>query len=883
MLKNIFLILLFTSSYSQTVIKGFVGDKDSMPLFFSSVTLKPENSQLIISFCQTDEKGYYQLNTNRVGNYILCFSALNYNTFSIPVELSNNQTIEKNVILTYNPIELKEVIIESKKALTVKKDTIVFNAKSFSNGSEQVVEDLLKKIPGLTITSNGTIKVGNQEIEKIMIDGDDFFEKGYKLLSKNMSAKQISKIELYQNYSNNKHLKGIESSDKVALNLKLNDNAKRQWFGNMSLGYGLVSENRYEIKSNLMNFGKNIKYYFLTNSNNTGLDATGDIENLIRPFNSDGISSIGDNQNANSILGLNVDVLNFKLERVNLNNDQMLSLNSIFTISTKIKLKTLGFFNANENNYFRNTFQSFSIGNDSFENNELFLGKKNKNTSFGKLDLSYDILKTKTFEYTVKFNSTNEKNKNDLNFNNNLFNEKLQSNNQLFDQKVVFTNKFKSNKVMLLSARYIDEKTPQIYQSNQFKFQNLFNDNANNIQQTSQNKMKFAGFDAHLLDRKKNNDLLEIQFGNQFRNDILQSNFILKSNDATIIEPIYYQNKQDYSTNDLYLNSKYRFKFKKISLLTQADFHHLFNKLESFENSKNQNAFYINPKLGFEWQLNNKNKLQTSYSLTKTNASILDVYNNYILTNFRSFEKGTGNFNQLEANSILLNYTYGNWGDKFFANTFILFSNNHDFISTNTFVTQNYYQSEKIVIKDRKFFTFSSNIDRYFKTISSNLKLNFGGSSSNYKNIINNSDLREVKSNTLNYGFELHSGFRGFFNYHFGTKWDYTEIKTTLKNSFTNNMTFLDLSFVMSKKVNFKIQTERYYFGNLEKQNNKYYFVDLEARYNVKDNNLAFSVSGNNLLNTETYRNYSISDISVTKTEYKLQPRYILLKMEFRF
>ena len=179
--------------------------------------------------------------------------------------------------------------------------------------------------------------------------------------------------------------------------------------------------------------------------------------------------------------------------------------------------------------------------------------------------------------------------------------------------------------------------------------------------------------------------------------------------------------------------------------------------------------------------------------------------------------------------------------------------------------------------------TFSSNIDRYCKTISSNLKLNFGGSSSNYKNIINNSALREVKINTLNYGFELHSGFRGFFNFHLGTKWDYTEIKSTSKNSFTDNMTFLDLSLVINKKVNFKIQTERYYFGNLEKQNNKYYFVDIEARYNVKDNKLAFSISGNNLLNTETYRNYSINDISITKTEYKLQPRYILLKIEFRF
>ena len=65
-----------------------------------------------------------------------------------------------------------------------------------------------------------------------------------------------------QNYSNNKHLKGIENSEKVALNLTLKEDAKRIWFGNAFGGYGLVSENRYEFRANLMNFGKKSKHYF---------------------------------------------------------------------------------------------------------------------------------------------------------------------------------------------------------------------------------------------------------------------------------------------------------------------------------------------------------------------------------------------------------------------------------------------------------------------------------------------------------------------------------------------------------------------------------------------------------------------------------------------
>lgn len=811
-------------------------------------------------------------------------SALNYQPIFIPTEqIEVTEKIEKNIALIYKPIELKQVIIASERPITIKKDTVIFLVKSFLQGNEQVVEDLLKKIPGLNVTSDGTIKVGNQEVEKIMIDGDDFFERGYKLLTKNMPVNPIEKVELYQHYSNNKHLKGIENSEKIALNLKLKDNAKRVWFGNIQSGYGLASENRYEFRGNLMNFGNKAKHYILTNLNNIGFDATGDINYLIRPFRFNEPASIGDNQTANSILGLQTEIPNLKQKRINFNNAEMVSLNSIYTISPKTKLKVIGFFDSDENDFFKNSFQSFTVGNVNFKNTEGIVGRKTKITGFGKIDLTHDISKTKTVEYTGKFNKTDERNRSDLNFNGDNINEKLQSNNQLFDQKLVLTNKFKENKVVLISGRYINEKTPQWYSVNQFIYQDLFNQNANNIAQTSENKMQFAGFEGHLLDRKKDGDLLEIQFGNQFRKDDLISNLQLKSNETLISEPSDYQNQFSYCTNDFYLIVKYRFKFNKIKVLTQADFHQLFNKMESFEKSEKENPFFINPNLGLEWEISSKNKIITSYSLNKTNATILDVYDKAIHTGFRSFSKGMGAFNQLDASSMLLNYTFGSWGDKFFANTFLLYSKNHNFFSTNTLVNQNYSQSEKIIIKDRDFLTVSSNIDRYFKSIASNLKLTFGGSKSNYKNIVNNSDLREVRNNSLNYGFELRSGFRGFFNYHIGSKWNYNEVKTTVTNSFNENMSFLDLSFMMSEKFNFQIQVERYYFGNLDKQYSKYYFMDLDMKYIVKENKLTFSLSGQNLFNTETFRNYSINDISVSKTEYKLQPRYVLIKMDFRF
>lgn len=122
----------------------------------------------------------------------------------------------------------------------------------------------------------------------------------------------------------------------------------------------------------------------------------------------------------------------------------------------------------------------------------------------------------------------------------------------------------------------------------------------------------------------------------------------------------------------------------------------------------------------------------------------------------------------------------------------------------------------------------------------------------------------------------------GIFNFHIGTKWTRNDIKTKLKNSFTDNSSFADLSFIFSKKFDFKIQSERYYFGSI-KDKNTYYFLDFDIRHSLVENKLSLGLSGRNLLNTKTFSKISITDMGTSTTEYRLLPKMILLKMEYRF
>jgi CarboxypepD_reg-like domain len=884
-LRYLFIFFLCNLLHAQSTITGMVLDKVARPVAFANVILKLQNNPSITGYTHTDKDGNYILRTTRTGNFEISFSAMSYKTTVFPLIIDANKNYTQDCKLQEEFMVLNEVFVTSTLPIVIKKDTIIIDAKVFAKGNETLVEDLLRKIPGLNISEDGTVKVGNQEVEKIMVEGDDFFEHGYKILTKNLNAGVVDKVEIYKKYSSNRLLKEIENSDKVALNLTLKKNLKTQWFGNISLGYGVVSENRYETRTNLMSFRKKAKYYAIGNLNNTGKDAIGEVNQLIRPYQEGQVGNLGDDQSATSLLELQSDKPNLKSERINFNNAELVAINAIFKVSPKVKIKTLGFFNWDENDFYSNQSQKFKIENLTFANSEDYNLRKNKGIGFGKIDLTYDVSKTKMLEYTGKYNNANQNTNTNLVFNKESTTENLKENNELIDQKITFTNKFNSNKALVLTSRYINEKTPQNYKNNVSFFSDLLpgSSNATEVSQISENKMQFAGLEAGLLSKSKNENTLELKSGLKYRQDFLNSKLFFEEDNNAIIAPLDYLNTVKYVAGDAYLNSKYFYFLGKCAFQGSLELHQLFNKLQKNEITTNEHPFFVNPELLFVWQINDKSKISTSYSYNKTNARILDVFNNYILTGYNTFEKGTGNFKQLQASTFYLKYELGNWGDKFFAYATAFFSKNHDFYTTNTLLKPQYSQSEKIIIKGRELLSLSSNVDWFLKPISSNLKLELNYSKSNYKNIVNNTNLRQVYSESYTFNSELRSSFKGILNYHFGSKWTVSEIKTAITNRNTDTMSFLDLSFVFNKKLNAGIQTERYFFGNLDKNNNEYYFLDLNANYKVVDNKLSFTLSGQNLLDTKTFRQTFVSDIVVSTTEYRLLPRYVLLKIDYRF
>lgn len=883
LLFTVFLLSFGISiSLAQTKIYGVVQGKNGEALAFANILLKASSGEQIIGYAVADKEANFSIETKHIGEFSLFISFVGYQDKELPFTIEEGTLeVEIHPILKEDAFKLEEVFIQAELPIIEQGDTISFKTKFFADGTEQNLEDLLKKIPGLNVDESGTIKIGNQEIESLMIDGDDMFEKGYKVLSKNMPAYPIEEIELLNKFTENSLLKGIEESDKVALNLKLNEDSKNVWFGNLNLGTG--EDFKYDFRANVMNFGSKAKYYFISNNNNIGYDATGDIQNLINPYSSGNTASIGDNEKLEGLLSLSAPNLDFSHNRTKANQAKMQALNSLFKPTENLRIKILGFLNQDAIKFHRKTQDFVHTGNTNFTNTEDYHLQNKKQLAFGKFNIDYNLSENKLLESETKFNYAKYRDRADFNFNELESIENLAHQNKFIDQKLSFTNRLKDGEAFLLTGRFMNEQTPKTYRTDKFTAFDLFpnSENVNKQLQNSQNKMLFWGINAQWMKRKSKEDLLSFQIGNTYRKDFLNSEFSLLNDDLLIDQPEAYQNNLDYQVNDLYFKSQYRYEAGKMSFIGNLNFHQLFNSIKQEGKDSKQHPFYIQPSIGVDWKINNRNKIISSYSYTTNNSKATDIFSNYFLTGHRSFNKGTGDFNQLNASSFFVNYQLGNWTDRLFINSTFIYNKQHDYFANNLMLNPNYEVSEKFLVKNQEIINIQSNADYYLKAISSNVKLKFGYTKSNFKNIVNH-EIRNIQSSSHNYGVEYRSMFPGFFNVHLGANWTKHRIKSDFSNTYSSLISFADFNLLLSSKLDIKLQAENYYFNELE-SNKSYYFLDFSLGYQLIENKLKLYLTGKNLLNTKSFRTLNHSEIGTSTTAYKLLPRMSMLSLEYRF
>ena len=236
------LLLSLSYSFSQTYsIQSNIFDKNNgAAVEAATVRLLNASDSSFVQAVQTDNKGHFSLNKIASGNYVLTINYLGYHQHKQSVSVGEKNVILKNIQLQEDSKLLSEVVVRGTATqMTVRGDTIEFNAGAFKLGENAVVEDLLKRLPGVEITPEGKITVNGQEVTKIRVDGKKFFEGDPEMATKNIPAELIEKVQVLEEKSEMAKLTGFEDDDtERIINLTFKDSRRRGQFGNITTGAG---------------------------------------------------------------------------------------------------------------------------------------------------------------------------------------------------------------------------------------------------------------------------------------------------------------------------------------------------------------------------------------------------------------------------------------------------------------------------------------------------------------------------------------------------------------------------------------------------------------------------------------------------------------------
>lgn len=250
-------------------LTGSINDPQNIALEGATAVLINQSDSLMIGFALTDAKGRYLIDEIKLGEYILQISFLGYKDIEQPIEITSKERLQiEELTMEESGINLDEILVEGEHVpIRMKKDTIEYNANAFKVSPNADVEALLKKLPGVEVAKDGSIKANGETVTKVLVEGKEFFGDDPTIATKNLPADAVDKVQVFDKKSEMEEFSGIDDGNKsTTINLALKDDKKKGFFGNGKIGYG--TEDTWEGKFNINSFHKKAQLSAIGAANN---------------------------------------------------------------------------------------------------------------------------------------------------------------------------------------------------------------------------------------------------------------------------------------------------------------------------------------------------------------------------------------------------------------------------------------------------------------------------------------------------------------------------------------------------------------------------------------------------------------------------------------
>ena len=916
-------VVVTGSSFAQVKMQGVVKDSIGTPLELANVIAINQETNTLESYAVTNDKGKYILSLGKNGKYKIQVSYIGLKTGEETVETKEANITKDFTLMPDNTLDAVELTYEM--PVTVKGDTLIYNADSFKNGSERKLEDVLKKLPGVEINDDGQIEVEGKVVNKVMVEGKDFFDGDTKLATKNIPSNAVDKVQVLRNYAEVGQLSGVQNNqDNVAINIKLKEGKKNFWFGDVTAGVGTApspNDELYLVQPKLFYYSPKYSINFIGDMNNIGevaltnRDLRGFGGGFRRPSRTSGTSiNLGNNGLGGLTSIANAQEVVTKLGSANFSYSPNKALDlSGFLIynSSRLRTREQSFIDYIEVEDDPNTpiDESASIPPDE---STVSTGREASNQFITKLSASYKPNFNNQLDYDVLARTSDDQERQ------NLFSSVVGGTNQLdevnpysINQNLNYYYTLNETNIFAFEAQHLIRDEDPFYNAllvndptnNNDPDNDAFDNTASglglNLDQFSYNlnqdrRVKTNQLDAkvdyfNILNSKSN---INLTLGTILSNQKFNSNIFQFLDDNTRLDPTpnitdldgdplsATNDDVEYRFGDVYLGVHYRFKTGKFTFTPGVSFHAYSNQNTQGGETFKDNFFNVLPDFEMRIQFKKSEALQLNYNMTNTFTDVTNIAEGLVLNNFNSIQFGNPELQNALSHNLRL-----------FYNSFNLFNYTNVFAGFN--YSKNIDQIRSLtnfesVIRTSSFFnsqfadenaSLFGRVERTFGKFRARLGANFSYSKLN-QFIQGRQSLNE--SFTQSYTPELRTNFREAPNVRLRYRYtvrDNDQGSNTTK--FITRAPSIEFDAYVWDALTFVTE-----FAYNEQESNGRTDVfktwDASLRYRKdRDAKWEYSLRASNILDIDSNISNGAGNISVFSSETFIQPRFITFRLTY--
>src|SRR6187200_739167 len=273
-MKNLALLILsglfpFFLSAQTGVVKGRLVDTAGQLLDNATISVLQKKDSSFVSYTMSDSKGTFEIKNLSLGDYQIFISFTGYEIYKGAFSITANKpTLDFGLVMLWPEYKMLSTVVVTESPVKMNGDTISFKVKAFNSKPDATVEDVLKKLPGVQVQRDGTIKAMGEQVQKVYVDGKEFFGNDPKIATRNLTADMVDQIQVFDDMSEQARFTKIDDGSKTkSINIKLKKDRRRGDFGRATAGVG--SDSRYEGNFSFNHFRGDQRISLVGSANNT--------------------------------------------------------------------------------------------------------------------------------------------------------------------------------------------------------------------------------------------------------------------------------------------------------------------------------------------------------------------------------------------------------------------------------------------------------------------------------------------------------------------------------------------------------------------------------------------------------------------------------------